>query len=29
MYELLEEAEFRATTIGQEWIEKNGYRTWD
>ena len=29
MYELLGEAEFRATTIGQEWIEKYGYRTWD
>lgn len=29
MYELLEEEEFRATTLGQEWIEKYGYRTWD
>lgn len=28
-YDLLEEEEFRATAIGQEWIEKYGYRTWD
>ena len=28
-YDLLEEEEFRATAIGQKWIEKHGYRTWD
>ena len=28
-YDLLSEEEFRESNIGQDWIEKHGYRTWE